>query len=146
MKFGELLMEMGFINNEQLDIALKEQEYSLQTVSYTEPIGNILLRNGVINEKQHIKALLQYFRNIAKDTKEPLYVKETAKVAIKALGSKSEASKLSQESKIALIHKISEYEENISQLEHTNTPQKEKMVNDLIKRIKYIKKDIEKYA
>ena len=161
MRFGEVLIELGFITQEQLDIALKEQEYNLQTIQYSEPIGNILLRNGVITEKQHDQALLEYFKRLSQDETQPAYVKETAKVACKAMMIKETEGKLSEESKLALLKKIHEYEEKIAQYEKSintlsklepkkvilETIEKEnKEIQNLIKKIEIIKKDVEKFC
>ena len=161
MKFGEILLELGYVNQQQLDVALKEQEYNLKTVEYSEPLGNILLRNGIINEDQHVQALLNYFKQLADDLEQPSYVRETAKVALKAMETKSGDEKLSVESKITLLKKIHEYEEKIVQFEKSintlskleqkrvivETIEKEnKEIQSLIKKIEILKKDIEKFS
>lgn len=161
MRFGEILLDMGFISQEQLEVSLKEQEYSLKTVNYSEPLGNILLRNGIITDDQHEQALLRYFQQLADDNDQPSYVRETAKVAVKAFASKSGGEKLSEESKITLLKKIHEYEEKIVQFEKSittlskleqkrvivETIEKEnREIQSLIRKIEVLKQDIEKFS
>lgn len=161
MRFGEILLELGYINQHQLDMALKEQEYNLKTVEYSEPIGNILLRNGIIDEDKHLKSMIEYFKRLSVANEEPSYVRETAKVALKAIESTSSDEKLSEESKITLLKKIHEYEEKIAQFEKSigtlsklepkkvivETIDKEnKEIQNLISRIEILKKDIEKFS
>jgi hypothetical protein len=161
MRFGEILLDMGFVSQEQLEVSLKEQEYSLKTVQYSEPLGNILLRNGIITEEQHEKALLRYFQQLANDMEQPAYVRETAKVATHAFESKSGGEKLSEESKITLLKKIHEHEEKIAQFEKSistlskleqkrvivETIEKEnREIQSLIHKIEVLKQDIEKFS
>ena len=161
MLFGEVLLSMGIVSQAQLDLVLKEQEYNLKTVEYSEPIGNILLRNGIITEEQHLHALLRYFKELASDGTEPSYVRETAKVAIKSIETAETENKLSDESKITLLKKIHEYEEKITQFEKSintlsklepkkvilDTIEKEhKEIDNLIKKIEILKTDIEKFS
>lgn len=146
MKFGEVLSSLGYINEQQLSIALKEQEYNIQTVAYSEPLGNILLRNGIINEQQHYEALIQYYKQLSNDTSEPAYVKETAKVALQALEKQGNGEKMSEEAKIALLEKIEFYKEKIGQLENINKIENEKEIYGLIKKIGAITQDIHKFS
>ncbi|QJR22022.1 hypothetical protein BREVNS_1272 [Brevinematales bacterium NS] len=121
MKFGEVLLHLKMITEKQLQMALEEQEYNIQTTNYTEPIGYILLRNGVITPEQHEEALLFYFRQLAEDASEPPYVRETARVACQALENKNRQNTLSEETKLAILKQIKEYEERIAYLEKSLT-------------------------
>ncbi|NPV38226.1 MAG: hypothetical protein HPY78_03000 [Brevinematales bacterium] len=121
MKFGEVLLHLKMITEKQLQMALEEQEYNIQTTNYTEPIGYILLRNGVITPEQHEEALLFYFRQLAEDMNEPPYVRETARVACQALENKNRQNTLSEETKLAILKQIKEYEERIAYLEKSLT-------------------------
>lgn len=144
MMFGAVMISLGYINEQQLDFALREQEYNLQTVSYSEPIGSILLRNGIINEFQHISALLEYFKALILDENEPAHVKEMAKIAIKALDKSTTEDKMSEESKLILINKIEEYKEKILQID--SNPSRQNEAQNLQRKIDDITKDINKYA
>jgi len=117
MKFGEVLLHLKMITEKQLQMALDEQEYTIQTTNYTEPIGHILLRNGVITPEQHEQALLFYFQHLADDTTQPAYVRETARIACRALENKTPQNTLSEETKLAILKQIKEYEERIAYLE-----------------------------
>ena len=55
-------------------------------------------------------------------------------------------TQLSHESKIALINKIAEFEEKISQLEDANFPEKLAQIENLSRRVQKIKKDLERFA
>lgn len=161
MKFGEVLLKLGIINEHQLDVALKEQEYNTKTVGYSEPIGNILLRNGIISEEQHSDGLIEYFKLLSEDEKEPSYVRETAKVAFKAMQSKGVEGTISEETKMIILQKINEYEEKIAQFEKSiqtlgkmeqkrvivETIDKEKReIDKLINKITSLRKDLEKFS
>lgn len=117
MKFGEILLHFKMITEKQLQMALEEQEYNIQTTNYTEPIGYILLRNGIITPEQHEEALLFYFQQLADDPSEPAYVRETARVACRAFENKNKQGTLSEETKMAIFKQIKEYEERIAYLE-----------------------------
>lgn len=160
MRIGEVLLDMGIINSHQLDIALREQEYNLKSVGYSEPLGNILLRNAIITEEQQGKALVQYFKKLSEDSEQPAYVRETAKVAYNAMNQKGDGA-LSQETKMIILQKISEYEEKIGQFEKSittlnkmeekkvivETIEKEKReIDKLIKKIETIRQDLEKFS
>jgi rubrerythrin len=160
MKFGEVLLEMGLITPHQLDVALREQEYNLKSVGYSETIGSILLRNGVITEEQHQNALMKYFQFLSEDEEQPSYVRETAKVALRAVSQQGENS-LSEETKMIIIQKVNEYEEKINQFEKsintlskmeqkrviTETIEKEKKeIEKLISKIDILRNDLEKYS
>ncbi len=146
MKFGEVLIKLGFISAQKLDIALQEQEYTMKTIGFSEPIGMIFLRNGIISEDQHIQAVIEYFKNVSVDSEKPDYVRKTAKIALKALESDSGKNKLSQESKIALLNKIEECEEKIVQLETSELTQKDLIISQQIKAIEMIKEDLERFS
>ncbi len=117
MKFGEVLLHLKMVTEKQLQMALDEQEYNIQTSNYTEHKGYILLRNGVITPEQHEEALLFYFQQLAEDSSQPSYVRETAKVACQALENKNPQHSLSEETKLAILKQIKEYEERIAYLE-----------------------------
>ncbi|OHD56207.1 MAG: hypothetical protein A2Y33_00100 [Spirochaetes bacterium GWF1_51_8] len=161
MRFGEVMLKLGMINDHQLDIALKEQEYNLTSVGYSEPIGNILLRNGIINDDQHATALVEYFKELSHNESEPSYVRETAKVAYNAMASRSRENSISDETKIIILQKISEYEDKIGQFNKsiatlskmelkkviTETIDKEKKeIDKLIGKIESLRKDLEQFA
>lgn len=158
MRFGEVLLKSGYINDHQLDLALKEQEYNLKTIGYSEPIGSIMLRNGIIDEETHEKALIDYFRILSEDEEEPSYVRETAKIAYRAMQKETGEGQLSEETKMIILQKISEYEEKITQFEKSiatlskmeqkrvivDTIAKEKReIEKLINRIEILRKDLE---
>lgn len=160
MKFGEVLLEMGGISTQQLELALKEQEYNLKTVGYSEPIGNILLRNGLISEAQHEEALVQYFKVLAEAHDQPAYVRETAKIAYQAIEKRTENS-LSEETKMLILRKMNEYEEKIGQFERSistlNKMEKKKVIEEtidkekkeiekLLRKIEALKTDLEKFS
>jgi|GEM_PF-1308260 tetratricopeptide (TPR) repeat protein len=162
MKFGEVLLRLNLITEKQLQMALEEQEYNIQTTNYTEPIGHILLRNGVITSEQHEEALLFYFRQLAEDPSEPAYVRETAKVACKALEkSVSDGKTLSEETKIAILKQIKEYEERIAYLEKSlaalndmdpspvvseSLDRENKELKSLIQKIQNLRHDLEVFS
>jgi len=145
MRFGEGLIELGFIDKQKLDVALQEQEYTLKTVSFAEPIGLILLRNGVINEKEHYQAVLKYFEYLSKNKSRPAYIRSTAKIALKALR-RDTKGRMSHVSKIALINKIQENEEKILQLQKSMLQKKNNLIKHLKLDIEKIKKDLENFA
>jgi len=145
MRFGEVLIELGFIDKQKLDVALQEQEYTLKTVSFAEPIGLILLRNGVINEKEHYQAVLKYFEYLSKNKSRPAYIRSTAKIALKALR-RDTKGRMSHVSKIALINKIQENEEKILQLQKSRLQKKNNLIKHLKLDIEKIKKDLENFA
>lgn len=145
MRFGEVLIELGFIDKQKLDVALQEQAYTLKTVSFAEPIGLILLRNGVINEKEHYQAVLKYFKYLSKNKSKPAYIRNTAKIALKTLR-KDKKGRMSHVSKISLINKIQENEEKILQLQKSKLPKKNNLIKHLKADIEKIKKDLESFA
>jgi uncharacterized protein (UPF0147 family) len=146
MKFGEVLIKLGFINGQKLDIALQEQEYTLNTVGFSEPLGMIFLRNGIINEDQHSRAVIEYFKQVITDKEKPDYTRKLALIAIKALESESSPGKLTNESKITLLNKIEECEEKILQIENSVLSGKDVIIAQLSNTIDMIKKDIETLA
>ncbi len=146
MKFGEVLIKLGFTTEQKLDIALQEQEFTLNSIGFSEPIGLIFLRNGVITEEQHTAAVIEYFKQVITDTEKPEYVRKTATIAIKALENESVPNKLSHESKIALLNKIEECEERVAQLDNSKLPQKDLIISQQMKTIDMIKKDLETLA
>ncbi|MGA2143057.1 MAG: hypothetical protein ABSG94_11650 [Brevinematales bacterium] len=143
MKFGEVLLTLGFITENKLDIALREQEYTLTSIGFSEPVGLIFLRNGIITEDQHTRAVIEYFKQVITDLEKPDYVRKSAAIAIKALENESGPGKLSHDSKIALLNKIEQTEERIAQLEKSTLPQKDLIISTQIKTIEMIKGDLE---
>ena len=138
-----------------------EQEESRKNSQYEEPLGNIMIRKGVISEEQLDKALVEYFKYLAADPQEAAYVRETAKVAMKALDRKSSSDRLSEESKLTMLRRIHEYEEKIAYLEKSirnlssmeqkkvivETIDKEnKEIQQLLHRIEILRKDLEKFS
>ena len=115
MRIGEVMLEMKVINKNQLEIALDEQERNLKESNYSEPLGNLLLRKGIITEHQLNMILINYFECLIQDDTIPKYVRETAKVACDSL--KKKKSKISEEGKMIILKKIQEYEEKIEQYE-----------------------------
>jgi len=146
MKFGEVLIKLGYITPEKLDFALQEQEYNMKSVGFSEPIGLILLRNGVINEEQHSEAVKKYFEFLSEDFSVPENMRKIAYIAIRALENKNEETKLSHESKVTLINKIAELEEKISVILESDVEKKEVLLESLNRRVEKIKKDLEKFA
>lgn len=161
MLFGEVLLQLQMINEHQLDVALKEQEYNRKSVGYAEPLGNIMLRNGIITEDEHNEALVHYFKILSENDHEPRYVQETAKIAYNAMLSRKKEGSLSEETKVVILRTISDYEERINQLEKsivtlgkmeqkkviTETIEKEKKeIEKFIKKIEIIRQDLEQFA
>jgi hypothetical protein len=158
MKIGEIMIQMGFINKNQLDKVIDEQEKSRKNSEYVETVGNIMLRKGLINEEQHNHALIEYFKYLTQDNEQPLYVRETARVAMSAIEKKANGNKLSEEGKMTILKKIHEYEEKIvydeksigalSNLEPKkvimDTIDKEKKeIKALLEKIETLKKDMD---
>ena len=161
MMIGEIMVKMGFISEEQLQVVIREQKESRESSEYVETIGNILLRKGVISEEQHNLALVDYFKFLANDEGQPPYVKETAKVAMRAIERKSNNEKLSEETKLTVLKKIHEYEEKIAYDEKSinalsklepkkvimDTIEKEKKeIKSLLQKIDVLKKDLERFS
>lgn len=161
MKFGEVLIQIGIISEQQLNIALKQQEYNMSTVGYSEPLGNILLRNGIITLEQQENALVEYFRLLSEDDDEPNYVRETAKVAYRSLQKETGEGSLSEETKMVILQKISDHEDRILQFEKsittlskmeqkrviTETIEKEKReIEKLIAKIETLRHDLEIFS
>lgn len=161
MLFGEVLLQLQMINQHQLDVALKEQEYNRKSVGYAEPLGNIMLRNGIITEEDHNEGLVHYFKILSENESEPPYVKETAKIAYNAMLNKKQEGTLSEETKVVILRTISDYEERINQLEKSittlgkmeqkkvivETIEKEKKeIEKFIKKIEIIRKDLEQFT
>ena len=161
MKFGEVLLQMQLINEHQLDVALKEQDYNVSTVGYSEPLGNILLRNGVISESDHELALIEYFKLLTEDESQPVYVRQTARVAYNSMREKNRENCLAEETKLTMLKKISEYEDKIGQFKKSiatlskmeqkkvivETIDKEnKEIDKLIAKIEVLRTDLEKFA
>ncbi len=161
MLFGEVLLQLQMINEHQLDVALKEQEYNRKSVGYAEPLGNIMLRNGIITEEEHNEGLVHYFKILSENDNEPRYVQETAKIAYNSMLSKKSEGSLSEETKVVILRTISDYEERINQLEKSiqtlgkmeqkkviiETIEKEKkVIEKFIKKIEIIRKDLEQFA
>ncbi len=161
MMIGETMVKMGFISEDQLQAVIREQKESRESSEYVETIGNILLRKGVITDEQHNLALVEYFKYLANDDAQPPYVKETAKVAMRALERKSSNEKLSEETKLTVLKKIHEYEEKIAYDEKSinalgklepkkvimDTIEKEKKeIKSLLQKIDVLKKDLERFS
>lgn len=161
MKIGEVMVNMGYINTHQLEEVIREQESSRNHSEYVETIGNILLRRGLINEDQLDRALIEYFHILVSDKEQPPFVRETAKVAMRAIEKKSTDEKLSEESKLTMLKKIHEYEEKIAYDEKSinalgtleqkkvvlETIEKEKREIESLKgKIETLKKDLEKFS
>lgn len=161
MKIGEVLLKLGYLTKPQLEAIIIEQEEMRKNSQYPEPIGYILIRKGLITEDQLDNALYEYFKYLANDPNEPAYVRETAKVAIKALEKKSGEDRLSQEAKYTLLRRIQEYEEKINYYEKSiknlknlepkkvvlETIEKEqKEIKKLLEKIETLKKDLENFS
>lgn len=161
MMIGEIMVKMGFISEEQLQTVVREQKESRESSEYVETIGNILLRKGVISDEQHNLALVEYFKYLANDDSQPAFVKETAKVAMRAIERKSSSEKLSEETKLTVLKKIHEYEEKIAYDEKSinalgklepkkvimDTIEKEKKeIKSLLQKIDVLKKDLERFS
>lgn len=54
---GEILISLGVLTEEQLDLALKEQETSDLQGKEHKPIGQILLEHGFISPNDLIEAI-----------------------------------------------------------------------------------------
>ncbi|MGC8764390.1 MAG: hypothetical protein ACP5QT_00675 [Brevinematia bacterium] len=161
MKIGEVLIKLGYINRGQLEAVIIEQEETRKNSQFTEPLGYILIRKGLITEEQLDNALYEYFKYLSTDENEPSYVRETAKVAIKALEKKSSGNRLSQEAKLTILRRIQDYEERITFYEKsiknlktlepkkivTETIEKEeKEIKKTMKKIETLKEDLEKFS
>lgn len=146
MKFGEVLLKLGYITPEKLDFALQEQKYNMETVGFSEPIGLIFLRNGIINEEQHNEAVRKYFEYLSEDFSVTESLRKIAVIAVRALANRNEETKLSHESKIALINKIAELEEKSSIISESNVEKKDLLLKSIERRINQIKNDLEKFG
>ncbi len=149
MKIGEVLVKLGYINKNQLEAIIIEQEEARKTSEYPEPLGSFMIRKGIITEEQLDNALSEYFKALANDETEPPYVRETAKVAIKALERRASEGKLSQETKLTILRRIQDYEEKIAfyekSIKNLKTLEQKKIVTETIEREeKEIKKMLEK--
>ncbi len=145
MKFGEVLVYLGYVSEEKIKYALEEQEYNLKAVGFSEPIGLILLRNGVIDEIQLNNAVKKYFELLLEDSSGSESMRNLASIAVKAMEI-DDSTKLSHESKTTLINKILELEEKISILEDSNLENKEKIILNIRSRIEKLKLDLQKFA
>lgn len=161
MMIGEIMVKMGLISDDQLHAVVREQKDSRESSEYVETIGNILLRKGIISEEQHNVSLIEYFKYLANDDSQPSFVKETAKVAMRAIERKASAEKLSEETKLTVLKKIHEYEEKIAYDEKSvsalsklepkkvimDTIDKEKKeIKSLLQKIDVLKKDLERFS
>jgi len=161
MKIGEILVKLGYLTENQLEAIIIEQEEMRKNSQYTEPLGYVLLRKGIITEEQLDNALYEYFKVLSNDPAEPPYVRETAKVAIKALEKKSTEGRLSQETKLTILRRIQDYEERVAYYEKsiknlkTLEPKKmildtiereEKEIKKLLHKIETLKKDLERFS
>jgi hypothetical protein len=161
MRIGEIMLKIGCINEAQMEEAIKEQEHNREISGYQEPIGNILIRKGIIREEQLNKSLVSYFQYLINDNEQPSYVRETAKVAMRSMERKPSGNRLSEETKLTLLKKIHEHEEAIAYLEKslrnlsnmeqkkivTDTIKREnKEINQLMNKIEILKKDLECFS
>lgn len=146
MKFGEVLIKLGFINEEKLNFALEEQEYNLKAIGFSEPIGLILLRNGVITEEQLNEAVKKYFEFLSEDFSVSESLRKLASIAVKSLENKNEETKLTHESKVAIINKILELEEKASIILDSDIENKERIIENFNSRIEKLKLDLQKFA
>ncbi|MGC8765624.1 MAG: hypothetical protein ACP5QT_07035 [Brevinematia bacterium] len=146
MKFGEVLIKLGYITEEKLRYALEEQEYNLKAVGFSEPIGLILLRNGVITEEQLNETVKKYFEFLSEDFSISESLRNLASIAVRALENKNEETKLSHESKVAIINKILELEEKISVIIDSDLENKDRIVANFNSRIEKLKTDLQKFA
>lgn len=161
MKIGEVMLKMGLISETQFEMAINEQNQSKISSIYTDTLGNLMLRKGYITQEEHDKALIEYYRYLAEDNYQPSYVKETAKVAMLAMGKNNAGERLAEESKLTILKKIYEYEEIIAQYEKSitvlkNLEQKKVILETiekeseeirvLLQKIETLRKDLEKYA
>lgn len=145
MKFGEILVSLGYLTEEKIKYALEEQEYNLKSVGFSEPIGLILLRNGLIDETQLNNAVKKYFEMLSEDFNVSESLRNLAYIAVKALEN-DETTKLSHEAKITIINKILELEEKISIIEDSTIENKDKIISNLSSRIERLKADLQKFA
>ena len=161
MKIGEIMLKMGLITEEQMEDAIREQESNRAKSMYQEPIGNILLRKGVIQEAGLDKALVGYFKYLINDNEQPSYVREIAKVAMRSLERKSNGTRLSEEAKLTILKKVHEHEEKIAYLERsirnlgsmeqkkivTETMEREnKEIKQMMDKIEILKRDLECFS
>ncbi|MCX7820122.1 MAG: hypothetical protein N2258_00410 [Brevinematales bacterium] len=145
MKFGEILISLGYVTEEKIKYALEEQEYNLKSVGFSEPIGLILLRNGLIDETQLNNAVKKYFEILSEDFSVSESLRNLAYIAVKALEN-DETTKLSHESKTTIINKILELEEKISIIQDSSLENKEKIISNFNQRIEKLKADLQKFA
>ncbi|MCX7821700.1 MAG: hypothetical protein N2258_08525 [Brevinematales bacterium] len=161
MKIGEVLVRLGYINKNQLEAIIIEQEEARKNSEYPEPLGSFMIRKGIITEEQLDNALCEYFKSLANDEGEPPYVRETAKIAIKALEKRASEGKLSQETKLTILRRIQDYEEKIAfyekSIKNLQTLEQKKIVKETIEReekeikkmlekIESLKEDLEKFS
>ncbi|MEJ5283938.1 MAG: hypothetical protein ACP5Q5_02125 [Brevinematia bacterium] len=145
MKFGEILVNLGYVTEEKIKYALEEQEYNLKSVGFSEPIGLILLRNGLIDESQLNNAVKKYFEMLSEDFSVSESLRNLAYIAVKALEN-DESTKLSHEAKTTIINKILELEEKIAIIEDSSIENKDKIISNLSSRIEKLKADLQKFA
>lgn len=145
MRLGEMMIELGYLNEQKLDIALQEQAYNLKTINFSEPIGMILLRNGVITDEQLENALIAYFRNVETDPTTSDSDRMAAKVSLNSL-EKAGPDGLSRETKLILVEKLEEYQEKIAQIQSSAMRDREKMVVVLKNKMEAIKGDLERFS
>ncbi len=120
-----------------------------------------MIRKGIITEEQLDNALCEYFKALANDENEPAYVRETAKIAIKALEKRASEGKLSQETKLTILRRIQDYEEKISFYEKSiknlqsleqkkivkeTIDKEEKEIKKMLEKIDSLKEDLEKFS
>lgn len=145
MKFGEILVNLGYVTEEKIKYALEEQEYNLKSVGFSEPIGLILLRNGLIDESQLNNAVKKYFEILSEDFSVSESLRNLAYIAVKALEN-DETTKLSHEAKTTIINKILELEEKIAIIQDSSVENKDKIISNLSSRIEKLKADLQKFA
>lgn len=158
MKIGEVMLKMGVLTSGQLEAIIIEQEEERKNSTTVEPLGNYLIRKGLITEEKLDEVLVVYFKGLTTDSDQPSYVRETAKVAVKAIEKRSTSNRLSEESKLTILRKIHEYEEKIIYYEKSiknlkNLEQKKvivetidkenKEIGHLMAKIDVLKKDLE---
>lgn len=161
MRIGEIMLKMDLISETQMEDAIREQETNRKKSNYQEPLGNILLRKGIIQESQLDKALVSYFNYLISDNEQPSYVREIAKVAMRSLERKSNGSRLSEEAKLTILKRIHEHEEEITYLEKSirnlsgieqkkvvvDTMEKEtREIKQMMEKIEILKKDLECFS
>ncbi|HOK41236.1 MAG TPA: hypothetical protein PLD27_09400 [bacterium] len=165
---GEILIELGFIEKDDLNDALKEQEY-LKEKNISILIGELLIQRGLITEEQLNAALEIFFSNLVNNPDTEPFLKSTANLALETIKGKNsgiektvkkQKAQLSSEGKYAIVYRINllnermqKYYKSIERLKQMKNEKittmgiknYEKQINDIKEKIKLLKEDLENF-